>query len=131
MYMTSLLFLNHYLVWHYTVALWLIAHIWKNILWFTVHFFSIPLLLKSLFAPWKRMTETTGGRFDFEAIAGVIVIGFFSRLVGALVRSFIVILGLLSLALEIISLPLVYLFWLTAPVLIVGLFIWGVLLLLY
>ncbi len=129
--MTSLLFLNHYLVWHYTIALWLILHIWKNMLWFTVHFFSIPLLLRSLFAPWKRMTETSGGKFDFEAIAGVVVIGFFSRLLGALVRGIIILIGLLALLIEVVSLLFIYIFWLTAPGLIVGLFVWGILLLIF
>lgn len=123
--MSSLLIFNHYIVWHYSIALGLIANIWRNMLWFTIHYFSIPLLLRSLFAPWKRMTESKGRGFDLEAIAGAIVINFFSRLVGAIARGVLICIGLATLAVEFVSIALVFAVWLTAPALIVILFLWG------
>ncbi len=123
--MSPLFIFNHYLVWHYSIALQRILVIWKNMLWFTVHYFSIPLLLRSLFAPWKRMTESKGKGWDMEAIAGAIVINFFSRFLGALIRGILIGIGLATLAVEIGSIILVYAFWLTAPALVLILFVWG------
>lgn len=77
------------------------------------------------------MTESRNGSLDFEAIAGVIVIGAFSRLIGALVRGTIIIVGILTLLFEVVSIVLVYAFWLSSPLLIVVLLIWGVLLLIF
>lgn len=124
--MSVLLVFNHYLVWHYSIALSLIVKIWRNMLWFTVHYFSIPLLLRSLFAPWKRMTESKGKGFDLEAIAGAVVINVFSRLVGAIARSVLIGVGLATLLVEVVSIVFVYLLWLIAPFLIVILIIAGI-----
>lgn len=124
--MTSLFVLQYYFVWHYSVALKALWHLWRNFLWFTIHFFSIPLLLRSLFAPWKRMTEPAGKGWDFEAIAGSIVIGFFSRLVGATLRLILIVLGSIVLLLECIGLIVLYCFWLLAPFLIAIFLVWGI-----
>ncbi len=71
------------------------------------------------------MTESRGKGFDLEAIGAAIVIGFFSRFIGALARSVLILIGLATLAVELVSIVAVYAFWLTAPFLIIVLFIWG------
>ncbi len=124
--MSVLTIFHHYLVWHYSTALGLILSIWKSMLWFTGHYFSLPLLAQSLFAPWKRMTESTEQGWDLEAIAGAVVINIFSRLIGAIVRSLLIVIGLATLIVEVVSIVFVYAFWLSAPALIIILIAWGV-----
>lgn len=75
------------------------------------------------------MTESKGRGWDFEAIAGAIVINIFSRLVGAVMRTAVILIGLMVLIIEILSIGFIYAFWLLAPGLIVILFIWGILML--
>jgi hypothetical protein len=41
-----------YLVWHYSKALRLHLNIITNFVWFTYHFFSVPVLYKTLTQPW-------------------------------------------------------------------------------
>lgn len=72
------------------------------------------------------MTESKGKGWDLEAIAGAIVINFFSRFMGAFVRSILIGIGLATLAVEAAAIVLVYAFWLIAPALIVILFVWGI-----
>jgi hypothetical protein len=58
----------------------------------------------------------------------MLVIGFFSRLVGAIARLTLIAIGIATLIVELFAIVFVYIFWLLAPALIVVLFIWGILL---
>ena len=111
-------FLHHYLLWHYTQAFHEILHLWKNFVWFIYHFFSITQLTKSFFKPWKRITEGRGRTFNFEDLAGFLIINLISRLLGMLLRTSIITIGLLALALSLVVVILVYLIWLLAPTVI-------------
>ncbi|MCA9367427.1 hypothetical protein KC887_04165 [Candidatus Kaiserbacteria bacterium] len=106
---------HDYLWWHYTRAFGEIFHVWLNFLGFVIQFFSIPQLLRSLLSPWKRMTEERHGSWDFEAVAGFIIINLLSRFLGALMRTTIICIGLLSLVITIIGGFVTYIFWIVAP----------------
>ncbi len=121
--------LHHYLLWHYTSAFGEIFHIWKNFLWFVTNFFSLPQLTKSYFAPFKRMTEERGNSFNFEDLAGFIIINLISRLIGMLMRTVIIVIGVTSLLVLSVGIVLTYIFWVTAPIIIVGCLYYGILLL--
>jgi len=114
-----------YFSWHYTKAFGEIFHVWLNLLWFWIHFFSIPELLKSLFSPWKRVTEKRGEFWDFENLASVLIIGLISRLIGATLRGIIILAGLICLTLTIIGGFITYVFWLVAPIAILSLLLLG------
>lgn len=117
--------INHYLLWHYTRAFGEIFHLWLNFLWFTIKFFSIPQLMRSWFAPWKRIVEERRKAWDFEDLAGYIVIGFFSRLLGFLIRTIIICFGLLTLLTTIVLGLSVYLLWVVAPFISIVLLVFG------
>jgi hypothetical protein len=112
--------IRDYFVWHYTEAWFLIWGVWRNFLWFVIHFFSIPQLMRSWFAPFKRITEGRGDKFDLEDLASYIIIGFLSRILGALVRTIIIVIGLITLALTMIGGFAVYLLWALVPFMIIG-----------
>lgn len=113
--------IHDYFVWHYTRAWFEIWGVWRNFLWFVGHFFSIKELTVSLFAPFKRITEGRGDKFNLEDLAAFIIIGILSRIVGACIRLVIIAIGLLALACTIIGGFLVYLFWAVAPFMVIGL----------
>ncbi len=118
--------LHHYLFWHYTQAFKQIFHVWLNLLWFTINFFSIPQLTLSLFSPWKRMVEGRGRKFNLEDFAGYIIIGFLSRVIGFVMRSIVIAAGLFFLFLVIIMGFTTYIFWIVAPVVIIGMLALGI-----
>lgn len=128
--MLFLSIVHHYLLWHYSRAFLEIFHVWLNFLWFVVHFFSIPQLLRSLFSPWKRIVESRGNKWSFEDLAAYVIIGFFSRLIGFFIRATIIIVGLLCLLFVVIAGFAVYFFWIAAPLIIIALLVFGFTLLL-
>lgn len=121
--------LHHYLLWHYGKAFAEIFHVWKNLFWFVINFFSLPQLLRSYFAPFKRMTEERGNSFSFEDLAGFIIVNLISRLVGMFLRTSIILFGVASLLLLSLGIVLTYIFWVTAPIIIAGCLYYGIVLL--
>jgi hypothetical protein len=127
--MLFLSIVHHYLTWHYSRAFLEIFHVWLNLMWFVVHFFSIPLLLRSLFSPWKRISEGRGDKWSLEDLAGYLVIGLVSRIIGFVLRLSIIVVGLISLFIVVFGGFAVYVFWLAAPLVIIGLLASGITLL--
>ena len=111
---------HDYFLWHYSRAFKELFHVWLNFLWFTIHFFSIPQLLASWFSPFKRITEERQRAFSFEDIAGYIIINLLSRVVGAIMRSIIIVFGLAVLTGVILTGFLVQLIWVFVPMLLLG-----------
>lgn len=121
--------LHHYLLWHYSKAFGEIYHVWKNLFWFVINFFSLPQLIRSYFAPWKRITEERSKSFNFEDLAGFIIINLISRLIGMLLRTMVIAFGIVALLLLSLGIVLTYIFWVTAPIIIAGCLYYGILLL--
>jgi len=75
------------------------------------------------------MTEERGNSFNFEDLAGFIIINLISRLIGMLMRTVIIVIGVTSLLVLSVGIVLTYIFWVTAPIIIVGCLYYGILLL--
>lgn len=79
-------------------------------------FFSIDLLIKTLFAPFRQISA---GKVDgslnvkFQAFVDRL----FSRIIGAIMRTFMIILGSVSLMLSLLVTALLLLFWPIVPLL--------------
>ena len=70
--------------------------LWGNIHWFLYHYFSVPVLLRSFFAPFHRLRERRMRGFDLEDWASVIAVSVLMRFVGMIVRSVFLLLALAS-----------------------------------
>src|SRR3989338_225379 len=91
---------------------------WGNVLWFNLEYFSLFVLLKTLFSPWRRQTVSYGRGFSpgkyFEALIGNLI----SRMLGALVRSTLFVTGLcVELTLVVLG-PITFFIWFALPVLL-------------
>jgi hypothetical protein len=113
-----------YWVWHYTAALPLIYSVWRNLLWYVVHLFSTPLLLRTLVAPWKRITEDYAGGGVGE-FASIIILNMLSRVVGFCIRLPLIIIGLIAILLACVGLVAFYVLWLAMPFLLMLLISYG------
>ncbi len=123
--MSSALFFFDYFSWHYGRAFKDIFHVWANFFWFLLKFFSITLLLRTLFSPYKRLKEEHN-KAGVEDLIGVIIVNTVMRILGALVRTVIIIAGLLTLLFWVFVLIFLFVFWLIAPFAIFVAFIYGI-----
>ena len=119
-------FLSEYILWHYGQALRDIWELEKNFLWFGYHFFSIPLLFQTIFSPFYRIHESYKGWATMEVLLESVVANVVSRFVGLILRSVIIIAGLIFECFVIVFLVPVLIFWFLLPLLFPGLFIVGV-----
>lgn len=116
----------YYFGWHYTKAYRDIFSLWGNFLNFFYNFFSIRILLSTLFSPFKRMGEERKRAFDFEDMFSVAIVNTIMRVVGFIVKSTIIITGAVAI-IAVLILGLVSLIaWTLAPVLLIGIFALGV-----
>jgi len=107
---------KNYFCWHYTLAFVDILSIWRNITVFIYHFFSIPVLAQTFFAPWKRIhadRETKG--LDLADVASTYFVNFVMRILGALIRSIIIAIGMITLSFVIIAGLVFFIFWILMP----------------
>lgn len=114
-----------YLVWHYSQALVAWWRIYGNGLWFLSHFFSVALLGRTLFSPWRRLTESYPGRFAPESIAETLVVNLLMRLVGFTIRVIFLSFAFVILAGAFLLGWIALVIWLGAPFLIPSLFFTG------
>ncbi len=112
--MDASLLLVDYVRWHYTRAFRDIGATWLNIAWFVTHFFSMPLLLRTFFSPWKRVTEEYHKK-GIEALASTFLVNTLSRLIGICVRLVILVMGVATLLITVLGLIVFLVVWIVLP----------------
>jgi hypothetical protein len=116
--------LARYLAWQlYDVPRALLAA-WKNFLRFNLDYFSIPVLLRTYFSYWRKYSSSYGRGFNMGRYFETFIFNMMSRIIGAILRTFFIILGLISELFIIIAGAAALLVWLVSPlILIFGLFL--------
>jgi len=89
---------------------------WWNFLKFGLQYFSIPILLKTLFAPWRKYQWSYGEGFDLQRFAEALATNIISRTLGAIVRAIFIALGLLAEVLILIAGLIVLVGWFVLPI---------------
>ncbi len=109
-----------YIHWHYSRAFSDIFHIWRNVTYFVFNFFSIPLLLRTLFSPWKRIeaTRETQG-LDIGDFISTKIVNTIMRLIGALMRGSLIVVGLFFVGLSVVFGLLFFVLWTLLPFVVV------------
>jgi len=111
-----------WLWWRYSVILPKLILRWKSVLRFILEYFSVVFFLRTFFAPWKREIVSYGSSIDIKRYAETFIINIFSRLMGMIMRTALIITGLVVEILVIVTGFLLILFWILMPaVIIIGL----------
>lgn len=115
--------------WYYGEATKGVLIAWKNFIIFATNYFSIPLLFKTLLAPWKRDITKRPQGLDLKKLFEYISFNAISRGLGFIVRFFTIIAGIVYLVLTIAVGAVFFILWLILPFVILGLLIFGIILL--
>jgi hypothetical protein len=123
--MKYLFVLPGYLKWHYGKALFTTFSLWINFSVFIFNFFSIKSLATNFFTPWKRLAETYPKGFHLGEIAGIFILNTMMRIVGMILRFFMLIIGILIYLIFLFSLPIIITVWIVIPIAIATLIVLG------
>jgi len=115
-----------YLTWHFLDVPKVLAKAWKNYLRFFLHFFSLPILVKSLFSPWHGITWSYGRGFSFKRYAETIISNGFSRIIGFCLRLVLIFFGLVIEIIVFIIGLLILFCWFFLPVIFILSIIYGI-----
>ncbi len=115
--------------WYYSGAVKSLVKIWKNFIIFVREYYSVSLLLRTLFYPWRRDATKYGRGFSFKNFFETLSFNLISRGLGFFIRSITIVIGLVCLLGVIILGFLALIIWLVLPVALLFFIIIGLLLL--
>jgi len=106
-----------FLIWHYSKGLKFYISRWFSYFDWINHYFSVPLLIKTLFAPWKRLivTDRSPG-FNLQKFMEKFTFNIISRGIGAIVRFSLIWVGIILIIFVYIAGILGLLVWLVIPI---------------
>ncbi len=106
-----------YLEWYFLDRVKIILSAWKNFLIFYLNYFSIPILLKTLFSPWRRISEGYGKTFNPQQYIEAFVFNAMSRVIGGIIRTCFLIIGVFCTSIVLILGFVFLIIWILGPVL--------------
>lgn len=122
--MRFLKLIPYYFAWHYSRAIKELVLIWSNYLWFSLNYFSVKVLLRSLFKPFHNVNEETSLskiRDEFFLVT------FLNSIVGFMLRITIVLAGILCWIAVLFAGIMFLLIWLVMPFVLMAIFVMGML----
>jgi hypothetical protein len=88
---------------------------WGNYFMFASNYFSLPILLKTFFSPWRRYRWNYPKGFDVAEFFNTLISNTVSRILGAFMRIILIITGICFQAFVALAGLLVLLFWIFCP----------------
>ena len=125
-----LVFLD-YLLWHYGKGIRSSFLLWKNLTAFLFNYFSIKSLFGNFFTPWRRLSDAYPKWYQFKDFFSTLISNALMRIVGVIIRSFVLFFGLLIIGVFIIFYPVALAVWLLIPPAIVFALILGIILIIF
>ena len=113
--------ITSWFVWHFYEMPKFLFLVWKNYLWFGSNFFSIPLLILTLFSPWRRYKWRYPKGFDIGEYLSTFISNIFSRFMGAICRIALIVFGIITQIFIFTAGVIVILFWFIMPFILVAL----------
>lgn len=115
-----------YLIWQFYDSPKEILKGWRNFLLFNLDYFSLSLLLRTFFWHWHKYYYPYGKAFDPWRYFEAFVFNMMSRLIGLLLRTFFIILGIVAEILIFFIGIIIFLGWFLLPFISLSMFIFGI-----
>src|SRR3989344_8576300 len=117
--------LFQYIFWQFWESPKNVFNAWQNFLKFGFHYFSLPLLLKTLFSPWRRYRWYYPKGFYPVKYLEVFLSNLISRILGLVLRIFLMISGILFEIFIFFMGFVVFFGWLVLPFFLIWGFFYG------
>ena len=114
-----------YLEWHFIEQTKAVLQAWHNYLYFNLNYFSVPLLVKTFFSPWRRYSYSYGRGFDLKRYIDAWTFNAFSRVMGMILRTFLIVFALIIEFFVFLAGLLLFFFWLFLPIILIIMIIHG------
>jgi len=114
-----------YLCWQFFEMPGKILNAWRNFLKFNLNYFSISLLIKTLFSPWRRYRMSYGKGLDIGRYLEAFLSNLIFRLLGVIMRIIFIIIGLLVEIFIIFAGAILFFSWLILPALLIAGLVFG------
>lgn len=121
--------LFNYLKWQFWEAPKNIVLAWRNCLWFGMNYFSISFLFKTLFSHWHKYYNPYQNKWDIKAWFESFSLNILSRIIGVILRTFLIICGLVFEMAIFLAGLIVLSLWLLLPLIIILIFAYSLILL--
>jgi hypothetical protein len=105
--------------WHFYEMPKFLIQVWKNYIMFALNYFSLALLLKSFFAPWRKYRWNYPKGFDVGEFFSTLVSNGFSRIMGAIMRIVLIITGIIFQIFVVVAGAVIFLLWIFIPFIII------------
>jgi len=112
-----------WLVWQFYEMPKFLLGVWKNYILFASNYFSLPILLKSLFSPWRKYRWNYPKVINVAEFLNTLISNTFSRFMGALMRIFLIAAGIIFQIFVIFAGLIIFLAWILTPFIIIAAFI--------
>lgn len=112
--------LVQFVFWYFVEMPREILKAWRNFLLFNLNYFSIPLLLKTLFSHWRKYKYSYGRGFDPKRYLKAFTFNAISRVMGAVMRIALIFVGLLFEIFILAAGIIVFFGWLILPILLLA-----------
>jgi len=103
---------------------------WKTFLLFNLNYFSVPTLIGTYLSPWRRYRSDYGQIFEVWKNFETLVFNLMSRIIGAILRTFFIIIGIITEIIIFFIGWMVLFVWVISPIILIAGFIFGFTLLL-
>ncbi|MBI3442301.1 MAG: hypothetical protein HY007_00835 [Candidatus Sungbacteria bacterium] len=128
--MDATLLFGEYFIWHYGKSIRDFFAVWGNLLWFGYHFFSIGLLARTFFTPYRRFHQQYDWRnLKLETLGQDMLLNLFMRMLGMALRLCILAAGLIFESVILAGGIACFAIWLLLPILIPCMALGGIFLL--
>ena len=114
-----------WVLWQFYEVPKFLLQVWNNYFMFASNFFSVKMLLKTFFAPWRRYNWRYPKGFDLTEFFNTFVSNAFSRVLGALMRIVLIIIGILLQVFVAIAGLIIFTGWLLIPLIIIAGFLFA------
>lgn len=108
-----------WLKWHYADAFRGLLRAWGNFLWFVANYFSLKGLVFSLLSHWKKDRLSYGRGFDPIRFFNVFLSNMISRVLGMVIRLFVIAFALIVEILVFLAGLFVVLLWILLPLVMI------------